>query len=181
VLDADLVAAAQVDRRAFEGIWERYFNDIYRYCLSSRLPVEDAEDIAGDVFEHALKAIDSLDPAGGGVRAWLYTIARHQIASHHRRARLRRFLPFSDSAAGQTGGASTEEIVLLADALDRQFRLLDGLPATEQEVLRLRWVGLTHLEIATVLRKRPEAIRAASSRAERRLGQFRAEEERHGR
>lgn len=68
-----IVARARHDRAAFAPLYERYLNDVYRYChfrLGSR---EAAEDVTSLTF---LKAMNSLGQfRGGSFRAWLFTIA----------------------------------------------------------------------------------------------------------
>ncbi|MEU7829784.1 sigma factor [Nonomuraea sp. NPDC049129] len=53
-------------------LFDRYFAEIHRY-IARRLPTDDADDLAAEVFLAALRG--RYDPAVGEVRPWLYGIA----------------------------------------------------------------------------------------------------------
>ena len=45
----------------FEEIYENYYKDVYRFCLSLTKADDSAEDLAQETFVKALAAIDSFD------------------------------------------------------------------------------------------------------------------------
>ncbi|MEU8140424.1 sigma factor [Nonomuraea sp. NPDC048901] len=62
-------------------LFDRYFAEIHRY-IARRLPTDDADDLAAEVFLAALRG--RYDPAVGEVRPWLYGIATNLVARHRR-------------------------------------------------------------------------------------------------
>ncbi|MEV1239206.1 sigma factor [Nonomuraea sp. NPDC049750] len=69
------------------NLFDRYFAVIHRY-IARRLPADDADDLAAEVFLAALRG--GYDPAVGEIRPWLYGIATNLVA---------RAPPYRDHAA----------------------------------------------------------------------------------
>jgi DNA-directed RNA polymerase specialized sigma24 family protein len=78
--DANLVAAAQADPRAFAMLYERYREPIQRYCYNRTRNRQVAEDAAADVFLEAFANLRRYP--GGPFASWLYTIAAHVVADY---------------------------------------------------------------------------------------------------
>ena len=68
----------------FEDIYENYFKDVCRLCLSLTKNEENAEDLAQETFVKALSAIDTFD-GSKDIRAWLFTIAKNTFFSECRK------------------------------------------------------------------------------------------------
>jgi RNA polymerase sigma-70 factor (ECF subfamily) len=179
--DAALVAAAKVDSAAFAALWDRYYDPVFRYCRLRLPTAEDAEDAANEAFARALAALGRFRDRDGSFRSWLFVIVHNEVAAHHRRAGLRRFLRFLDLLGHAAPGPSPEEWAEVGEEWTRVMRLLDRFPDDQRRVLELRWAGLSGKEIAAVLGKRHDAVRKIESRAEEKLRQLRDEEARDGR
>ncbi len=67
----------------FEEIYQRYFRDVYRFCLGLTQDGTLAEEITQETFFKALKAANKFD-GSNDIRAWLFTIARNAWYSHCR-------------------------------------------------------------------------------------------------
>jgi RNA polymerase sigma factor (sigma-70 family) len=147
--DADLVgAAAAGDRAAFAGIYDRYADRLYDFCLGM-VGDRDAADCVQEAFVMAATDLPALrDP--DKLRPWLYSIARHQ-ALRALRARKREMtsdeLPDNPSAdAGPDVLAARNELAdLVAEAEG-------GLSDRDREVLNLAYRhGLVGSELAQAL------------------------------
>ncbi len=68
----------------FEEIYENYFKDVFRLCLSLTKNEETAEDLAQETFVKALTAIDTFD-GSKDIRAWLFTISKNTFLSECRK------------------------------------------------------------------------------------------------
>src|SRR5205814_6094243 len=86
---SDVALARRVgdgDERAFEELYRRYSNPIYRYCLSMLGSPEEAEEALQSAMFSAYRSLH-----GNGrevhVRAWLYRIAHNQCLDRLRRQR----------------------------------------------------------------------------------------------
>lgn len=70
----------------FEQLYRLYFNDVYRYILRLSGDVHIAEDITGDTFFKAMKAIDGFR-GDCDARVWLCQIAKNCYYSHRKKSR----------------------------------------------------------------------------------------------
>ena len=160
--DAVLVARAQLDRALFAPLYERYLEEIGRFCYVRLRDEEAARDATQQVFAQALAGLARYHESGQ-FRAWLYTIARHVLANHFREWRPTVAL----EAAGDRvdSAASPEETA--AAALDRHALLsaVACLPDEQRMAIELRLAGLTGLEIAAAMGRSHDAARKLQLRA----------------
>ncbi|MFR4758307.1 MAG: RNA polymerase sigma factor [Evtepia gabavorous] len=68
----------------FEGIYQSYCKDVFRYLRSLSAGEDLAEEITQETFAKALKAIDRFQ-GDKDIRAWLFTIAKHTYYTHCKR------------------------------------------------------------------------------------------------
>jgi RNA polymerase sigma-70 factor (ECF subfamily) len=171
--DRALVAAAQGDPQQFAPLFRRYWEPVLRYCLF-RLRDDEAEDAASEIFVAAYAGLPRFRDraAGGSFRAWLFTIAHHEIANRHRHRARHPAHPWSEAAERIPDPRDSPERAALAAAesawLLAQVR---ALPERSREVVELRLAGLTDREIAGVLGISGDAVRQAQARA---IAQLRA-------
>jgi RNA polymerase sigma-70 factor (ECF subfamily) len=72
----------QFDQQALAEVYDRYFDQIYRY-LNYRLgEPEVAADLAGDVFLALVNALKAGKPPRTSLSGWLYTVARNLTADY---------------------------------------------------------------------------------------------------
>jgi RNA polymerase sigma-70 factor, ECF subfamily len=156
---SELVAAAQGnDREAFGELYRLYYRPMY--TLARFYLPQQAEDIVAETFVRAWGAVDRYRDMGRPFVAWLYAIERH-IVSDELRAR-RRVEP-RDELPDEVHQWDHDDRLMLAMGLER-------LPSTQRRVVELRYlVGLTHQEIATLMRKTVGAVKAIRWRALRNL------------
>lgn len=174
--DEALVARAQADPGAFAPLYRRYAEPIYGYCYRRLGTRELAEDATSQVFTKALAALPRYRGEAGGFRPWIFTIAHHVVADIYRRRRPT--APLDDAWQLADSGRSPEDEVIAADDARNVRRLLSQLTPDQRDVVELRLNGLTGVEIAEVLGKRPGSVRAAQFRAYQRLRELLTEGER---
>jgi RNA polymerase sigma-70 factor, ECF subfamily len=171
--DALLVRAARRDLAAFDVLYRRYVTSIYRYLYSRVGNAADAQDLTAQVFVEALQGLDGYRERGT-FAAWLFTIARHKAADHHRRQHLHLSLDEARDAPGGVGSLTHSENPLghlvRKEALQRLGTLVGQLGDDKQELLRLRFAGgLTYREIGRVVCRSEAAVKMAVHRLLRRL------------
>ena len=166
--DDELVSAAQEALPAFEHLYRRYVNDVYRFCYRRVGSESDAADVTSMVFTRALTHIQTCQPST--FRPWLYAIARNVVTDFFRSSHpvtvLDDAIPVIDQANGP------EEIAIQRDqrrSLDEVLRFLSD---DQRSVIELRLAGLTAAEIAEALGKTRNAIDQAQFRAVTRLRQL---------
>jgi RNA polymerase sigma-70 factor (ECF subfamily) len=82
--DGELAARFRHDPDRFTAVYDRYFDDIYRY-VAGRLDVQAADDLAAETFLVAFGLRDRFDPERGNLRPWLFGIATNIVARHRRK------------------------------------------------------------------------------------------------
>ena len=147
------------DDEAWTGLYEEFFNRIYRYVYLRVGNRAEAEDLTGQVFLKALQSISSFRWRGVPFSAWLFRIAHNQVVDYMRKARLRRTVPLGESLP-----ATSADPVLLAEqrsTLGRLAHFVGQLTGAQRAVIELRFAGgLSTAETAKVLGKSPGAVKA---------------------
>ena len=78
--------AAEGDRRAFEEIFNRYHQDLYRFCLAMVGNPQDAQDTLQNTMVKVLRALPG-EKRTIQLKPWLYRIARNESVETLRRRR----------------------------------------------------------------------------------------------
>lgn len=158
------------DPDALEIVYRALHPSVYAY-LRSQLSHEDAEDAASDVFVAVARGLSTFKGSQESFRSWIFTIAHHRAADLCRRDRRRKTHSVApgDAALSRTGG-DAEDDALEVVSTDSALGHISELPAAQADVLRLRVVAdLPFADVARILGKREEAVRALHLRALRRL------------
>jgi RNA polymerase sigma factor (sigma-70 family) len=144
------------------AVYARFHRDVFRYCLVMTRSVEDAEDVAGEVFERGLRAWGSGHEAAGPPLPWLLLVARRILIDRSRRRSLLRWIPLlvgHVSRAPQVD-ADRVEFWLWFD------RLAEALTPRQREVLLLRYQSdLSDVDIGRILGLSEAGVRSLASRA----------------
>jgi RNA polymerase sigma-70 factor (ECF subfamily) len=163
--EAELVALAQRDRRAFAPLYTRYFDPVYRYCYRRLGSPEAAADATSQTFAKALASLTAC--RAETFRSWLFAIAHNVLTDGYRSHRFDQPLESAAEVADET--PSPEELAVVAEERKTLEGLLVRLQPEQRQILELRLAGLTSKEIATVLGRTPNAIDQAQFRAVNRL------------
>jgi RNA polymerase sigma-70 factor (ECF subfamily) len=159
--------ARQGDEQAWEALFRRAYPKLLSYA-SRRLPTpEQAKDAVGETMTRAVANIDRLRGEGGGFDAWMYGIMRHVVVDAQRL--LSREGPGLIPDAADASPLPGDRVVDHDNAVEVR-RAFEQLSPADQELLELRVVAeLSADEVASVLGRRPGAVRMAQSRALTRL------------
>src|SRR4051812_16794341 len=86
--DTVLAVWAKQDRDAFEPLYGRYFDRVFRYCFFRIGDWQEAEDAAQEIFAKALTGLTGFRDVDreDGFRCWLFTIARNHVLNYRRTA-----------------------------------------------------------------------------------------------
>ena len=181
---ADLAAAVRAARSGDEAAFRLLFREVQpgllRY-LRGLVAAQDAEDIAAETWLQIARDLHSFRGEGAGFRAWAARIARHRAMDHLRYTQRRPVAALSaDVLLNVPAGADTEDQVVTATVTDAAIAFIATLPREQAEAVLLRVVmGLDTRAVARVMGKRPGAVRTATWRGLRTLGE--QLEQRHGR
>src|SRR5918992_3442855 len=86
--DEELLVASRRDPQAFAAFYRRHAVSLTAFFLRRTGDRERAADLTAETFAAALQGRRGFDPATGEAAAWLYGIARHQLARALERGRV---------------------------------------------------------------------------------------------
>jgi RNA polymerase sigma-70 factor (ECF subfamily) len=170
--DYDLLRqAAGGEREAFELVYRRHHQAVYRFARAMTGRPDVAEDVTQEVFIALLKELPRYDPARAGFTTYLYGIARNLSRDQWRRAQRRIWLETIGLDRRRT---ADDPFHLLegAQAAAQVRRALRALPLRYREVIILCDLhDLAYAEAALVVRSSVSAVRARLHRARHLLRQ----------
>ena len=159
--------APSADAR-FRALFDVYHKTIHAFCLR-RLPTEDANEAASEVFVVAWRRSDDL-PGGNEARMWLYGIARNVVRNRQRGARRHLRLVARSKSMAEAPSDGPEALVIRNEEYQEVLDALVSLSEAEQELLTLKvWEGLTNEEIGIFLGVSHRAVEGRYARAIRKL------------
>lgn len=164
VFDAALLG----DNHSFGKLYDQYFDQIFRFLYYRTNHQQIAEDLTEEVFLKAFRSLSSLKGGQEKFRGWLFTIARHTVIDHYRKAsetvgleELEQLPSYEQSVVNR--------LELAGDAA-QLLKALEQLKDEYQAVLKLRFFEDFEIsEIAAMLGKSEGNIRIIQYRA---LGQL---------
>jgi RNA polymerase sigma-70 factor (ECF subfamily) len=171
---AVLDAATRGDEEAFGRLWRDLQPRLLRYFMVA-VPAA-AEDLASETWLAVVRSLGRFRGNEPAFRAWVFTIARHELLDWRRRAARR---PIADvpvtgltdraaMAAPDDPAASAMEGLSTRAAL----AMVATLPADQAEAVVLRVVaGLDVDRVAAIMDKRPGTVRVLTHRGLRRLAE----------
>jgi RNA polymerase sigma factor (sigma-70 family) len=153
--------AGRGDQRAFEAIFRRYHQELYRYCRAILGDPDEAQDALQSTMASALRALPG-EERPIALRPWLYRVAHNEAVTILRQ---RAGIVDPDSVPDQTAAGADFE----AESRERLRDLvadLDQLPERQRGALVMRELsGLTYAEIAAALDTSAAAARQVTYEA----------------
>jgi RNA polymerase sigma-70 factor, ECF subfamily len=168
---AVLNAATYGDEEAFGRLWRDLQPRLLRYFIVATPAA--AENLASETWLAVVRGLDRFRGNEPAFRAWVFTIARHEVLDWRRRAARR---PTEDvPVTGLTGLAAPDDPAAAAtEGLSTRAALavVATLPTDQAEAVVLRVVaGLDVDRVAAIMDKRPGTVRVLTHRGLRRLAE----------
>jgi RNA polymerase sigma-70 factor (ECF subfamily) len=157
--DAEVIAASADNPEAFVALFDRHFDELYRY-LARRVGPDLGEDLAAETFARAFDTRRRYFREQVDALPWLYGIAVNLLRKHWRteERRLRAYAREEARRAAEPNGR--------LDQGSQVASLLAGLSAEEREVLLLyAWADLSYEDIAAALGVPVGTVRSRLNRA----------------
>jgi RNA polymerase sigma-70 factor (ECF subfamily) len=172
-----VTASINGDAEAFEALYLRYMNPIYRYFYFRVGDALQAEDMTEEVFVKAWEALPRYKHKQQPFYGWLYRIAHNLLVDFYRK---RNPLPLSENmlALQRDKKELPEGELRRKQEIEQLVWAVQQLSDIEQQVVLLRFVeGLPHREIASIIGKSLVASRVIQHRAIKALRTILANEE----
>jgi RNA polymerase sigma-70 factor, ECF subfamily len=157
------------DEEAFAFLFRAIQPVLLRYLRV--IAPEAAEDVAGQTWLQVVAGLAGFRGGEEAFRAWLFTIARHRaIGAGRARARHHTITLDQHESELRLAAPDASELALEAISTRAVLASLSALPRDQAEIILLRVVaGLSVQDVARMVGKSPDAVRAAAHRGLRRL------------
>jgi RNA polymerase sigma-70 factor (ECF subfamily) len=139
----------QGDLSAFEVLYERHKRGLFGFIHGYVKNREEAEEVFHEAFLQVLKS-NEVSFREGSFQGWLYLVARN-LCLNRIRSRRRGEKAVSALEPGEET-ESAEALLMGRDQSQQLQTVLEKLPETLAQVLKLRLSGMAHKDIALVLK-----------------------------
>lgn len=151
MLESKQIELAKKDHRYFGALYERYFEQMYRFIFKR---LGGNEEVSGDLvqqtFMKAMANIGKYEDRGLPFSAWLYRIAQNEINMFFRAQKKNYSVEITDRQLLNVLEESGEEGVTQED-LDQLIEIINNLEETQADLLELRFFQeLSFKEIADI-------------------------------
>ena len=166
-----VIEAAQAgDLESLASLYDTHINQVYRYCLARLGHVQDAEDVAEEVFLKMYNGLPGYQWRKVPFAAWLMRISHNEVISFTRRNGRRSNdteLPEDLLDKGNNDPAENAERQLALEDLRKAVELL---PDAQREVIILRFAsGLSVADTAKALGKQENNVKVLQHKGMQRL------------
>ena len=154
---------------AFSALYRANVQKIFRYIFYRVNDSHVAEDLTGDVFMRALEGIGKYNDRGKPFVAWLYTIAHARVVDYYRQTQRRAGESDIDTVSLPFNPDMDADLVR-RHAAQQLRKAIAALTVDQQQVIILRFVERQPInQVARIMDKKPNAIKALQHRALRSL------------
>jgi len=170
--ETHLIERAQQARRRLAELYDRNYEPVYRYCYYRVGDAAVAEDLVSEVFVRMVEKLDSFDPCGRPLLAWLYVIARNLITDTFRQNDGGTSLPLENEWTAEDTLTHQVSGGLMADDIVAAFA---DLTEEQRQVILLKFMQeYDNAEIARIMSKSEGSVKSLQHRA---LAAFAAQSE----
>ena len=168
-----LIENAKSDPESFGKLYDKYYDQIYRFCLHRTANIDVAQDITSEIFTKVLKKLWMFRWKNVAFSAWLFKIANNEINSFYRKNR-QSFVDINDYSEKISDDEKVADFKLNAEEKElsekRTFLSLHNsikkLDLKYQEVIVLRYFEDKQIkEISEILGKSEGTIKSLLHRS----------------
>jgi RNA polymerase sigma-70 factor (ECF subfamily) len=157
----------------FDAFYKEYYNQVYWYIYKKINHIEDAQDIAGDVFCACYKNFSNYDPEKSSITTWLYVIVNNRLKNYYRDKKIT--LPL-DEQIDEIYLAAEDEMMNAVSLEDYRDMLADAISTLSEKyqlIVILKFFGEKHSEeIAKIMNMSAVNVRVTLSRALKKINDY---------
>lgn len=167
---------AKKDSSNFVGLYDKYFDQIYRYVYRRVNDKETVEDLVSQTFYDALSHLCDFEWRGFPFSAWLYKIAHNNVLKWYREQSKMQVVELENDL-----DTADKSIDYVSDLRNKETsmeisELLDKLEPEEREIIRLKFYEeVSNVEIAEIMGLSANHIGVKIFRALKKVKQLLAE------
>jgi len=158
-----MLAFAQHDQNAFEQLYARHKDALYRYFLRHLSNESTCQELYQDLWMKIIKSKDKYQPTAK-FQTWIYTLAHNRLVDWYRRNNLEMKSFQTNTEESDTDGSIdwNPEDEFQTKRLSKQLKLaIDKLPFDQREVFLLHQEAMLSLpQIAEMLQEGIEKIKS---------------------
>jgi len=147
------------DAYAFKQLHDKHYLALLYFARGIIRNEEDAKDLIAEAFAKLWKR-HTLFETNLNVKAFLYITVRNDCISYLRKKQKESLLQLSNTAQ-----ENPLELLAKAELLAELYQVIETLPSSQKQVLKLFMEGLTTSEIAAKLQFQESSVRAIKTRA----------------
>jgi RNA polymerase sigma-70 factor (ECF subfamily) len=171
-----LARIQRYDQQALAEVYDRYFDQIFRYLVYRLGESDVAADLTAEVFLALVDALTAKKPPRVSLSGWLYSVARN-LAADYVKEKVR-MVPLVDDLVADD--VSLMDQAYLAQLTPVLKQALLQLTEEQQHVVALRFgQGLSLAETAELMDKSVGSIKALQHRALASLARYMPQEVEH--
>jgi RNA polymerase sigma-70 factor (ECF subfamily) len=150
--EAELIAHAKKDAKYFGSLYNKYFDQIFRFIFK-RLGGD--EDLAGDLsqqtFMKALANIEKYEDRGFPFSSWLYRIAQNEVNMHFRKAKKNQSVPVDENRIADLASEAEIGSYMSIEDQEQLIEMINDLDDDQMDLIELRFFQeLSFKEIAEI-------------------------------
>jgi RNA polymerase sigma-70 factor, ECF subfamily len=150
--EAEDIQLARQDHRHFGVLYERYFEQLYRFIFK-RLGGDEA--VAGDLvqqtFIKAMANLNRYEDRGLPFSAWLYRIAQNEVNMFFRSRKKQYFVEITDRQLTGILEETAGDHTFSQEDLEQLVTIINNLEETQLDIIELRFFqGMSFKEIADI-------------------------------
>jgi len=137
----------------------------------------DAEELAGDTFENAIRRYHTYKPEQAPIQAWLIGIAKNVVTDHFRAKKRKTFVPLDEAIVSLD--LQPEEVIVFSETNKTLIRAMSMLKDAERQILSMKFAtDLKNYEIAEIMGISDTNVSTIISRGVKKLKKIMEREER---
>lgn len=144
--------AAKQDPANFAPLYDKYFDQIYRYVYRRVSNPDVAHDLVSQTFYDALAHIQSYEWRGFAFSAWLYKIAHNNVLKWYRQGSKATIVELDEGRNIEDNDIDYTEDLKRNEERDEVQEVLAELEPEEREIIRLKFFEeVSNVEIAEIM------------------------------
>jgi RNA polymerase sigma-70 factor (ECF subfamily) len=150
--ESELIQLAKKESRYFGVLYERYFEQIFRFVFK-RLGGD--EDLAGDItqqtFMKAMANIVKYEDRGLPFCSWLYRIAQNEVSMHFRTLKKNYTVAVDENRIKEVAAEASLSGYMTIEEQEKLIQLINELDEGQMELIELRFFQeMSFKEIAEI-------------------------------
>ncbi len=150
--ESQIIALAQKKKRYFGVLYDRYFDQIFRFVFKR---LGGNEEVAGDLtqqtFIKAMANLDRYEDRGLPFSSWLYRIAQNEVSMFFRQQKKSYSVSIDEGRLMDMAGEANLSNHMSMEDQERLIEAINGLKQEHQDLIELRFFQeMSFKEIAEI-------------------------------